>query len=237
MVALSRGNYVRINAVDALFTEGSVGRQVWKKYAADGSGGGRALIVKYINSRQVIGKVTSPFDTDSLIAAGDWYFTTQSISGLDYLEGETVSVIADGGTHKDVQVLNGTVNLQFPVSRAFIGYKYRGVIKTLNIDTGGITGSAQAKPRNVSMFNLNFQNSCGTKVGTTLYNIIDLPFRNTRDKTGRPAPLFNGNYQTAYPDSYDLITNEKTVVIVQEEPLPCTLLAIDVTVETTDNGR
>ena len=51
---------------------------------------------------------------------------TDTITGLDHLEGETVQVFADGGDHPDVVVASGSVTLERQVTKAQIGLGLHG---------------------------------------------------------------------------------------------------------------
>lgn len=56
---------------------------------------------------------------------------TSTWSGLDHLEGQSVSIIADGVVQDDQNVLNGAVTLNAPASAVEIGLPYTHVIKPL----------------------------------------------------------------------------------------------------------
>ena len=79
------------------------------------------------------------------MAPGEWTLTTSKISGLQHLEGETVSVVTDGALHNDRVVTDGKITLDNQADVVHIGYSYRGLLKTMNIQAGGTTGSAQNK--------------------------------------------------------------------------------------------
>lgn len=227
MAIITAGSYIIVTVAADLFEGEMVGREFWKKYNALGEGGGRARIVQVLGPTQVFCKVLSPFDSNDPIGADDWFLTTDTIYGLNYLEGETVGVIADGGTHIDVTVRNGTVKLTEQHSRVFVGYKYKGIIETLNIDP---TGSSQAKKRRIHELNLGFVNTIGPKVGTSYYDLEKIVFRSTDDKTSRPPALYTGNKIINYKDRAE--ATKKILVLVQDEPLPCTWAGFDMTVET-----
>lgn len=235
MTLIAPGSIINVTVASGLFDVSMIGRQVWKKYLSDGSGGGRARIQSIISSTVAQCKVLSGFDNTNAVAAANWYFTTDELTGLNYLEGETVGVIADGGVHRDVVISNGTAKLDYQVSTAFIGYKYRGTIISLNLDQGGQSGSAQAKPRNVWQVVINMIASLGFKFGTTLYDLEEIPFRTTSNYMDRPPPVEFGNKRIIYGDSHNQM--DKRVVIIQDEPLPCNIASIDVYMETTDETQ
>lgn len=58
---------------------------------------------------------------------------TATLSGLDWLEGQTVSVFADGGVKPDVKVENGTIKLPRELSNILVGLNYEAELQTLPI--------------------------------------------------------------------------------------------------------
>lgn len=226
------GTSITLTASAAVFTSSMVGRQVWKKYDSNGDGGGRALITAYTDSTHVTAQVMSDFDNTNAIAAGSWFLTASTIYGLYHLEGETVNVIADGGVHQDCTVSNGSITLNYAASKVHVGHKYLGMIETLNIDTGGVTGSAVSKNRTISKAALRLLNTLGIEFGSDVYNTDRVIFRSTADSFDRPTPPFSGTKEQLYLDSWNF--DGKAAVILQDNPLPCTLLSMDLFVETVD---
>ena len=225
------GTGVTVTASSAVFTASMVGREIWKKYDETGNGGGRAIITGYTSSTVVTVDIKVDLDNTAAIPVGGWYLTAQTITNIHHLEGQTVNVLTDGGPHIDCLVTGGQITLEYAASVVHIGYKYTGIVKSLNIDVGGVTGSAQGKPRKIVKTVFRFANSLGASMGTSLYKAEKLIFTTTAQKLNRPAPLFNGSKEQTYEDSTEI---EKSLVIIQEYPLPCTVLVADVFAETSD---
>lgn len=225
---------ITLTATAAVFNSGMVGREIRKQYDINGDGGGRARITSYVSPTQVLADTTVAFDSTAQMAAGTWLMTATTISGLSHLEGETVKIVADGGTVADAVVTAGSITLTSPSTKVHVGYGYRGIVKYLNIDTGGQTGSAQAKSRNMRKLSIRFYNTLGAQIGTNIYHMDREVFRSTADITGRPTPPFSGIKEQSYSDSWE--ATNKQVLIMQEEPLPCTVLAGDFFAKTVDSG-
>lgn len=213
-----------------IFSEKDIDRQIWRLHE-NGKGSGRALIVGYTDTKTVTCKQLRAFDVQEL-KPGKWTLTTDSISGLDHLEGETVSIVADGAVHSERVVQNGKIELSAQADMVHVGYKYRGLIKTTNLNAGGTSGSAQNKPRNVYKVIFELLNSLGVKFGTDLYRLSKLPFRSVDSRLNRPSPLFSGPYEKVFDDK---TKKRKNIYIVQDSPLPCTIQAIDVFMEVVDD--
>lgn len=213
-----------------IFSEKDLDRQIWRLHE-NGHGSGRALIVEYIDTKTVVCKQLREFDI-SEIKPSLWTLTTANIQGLEHLEGETVSIVADGAVHPDRIVVNGKIELSAQADVVHVGYKYRGLIKTMNINAGGTSGSAQNKPKNVFKVTFEFLNSVGVKFGTDLYRLSKLPFRSVESRLNRPSPLFTGTYDKVFDDK---TKKRKNLYIVQDSPLPCTIQAIDIFMEVVDD--
>lgn len=233
------GTGVAITSSAAVFTAAMVGRQIWKQYDINGNGGGRAVITAFTSSTQVTVSVLqgSPFDNLNPMAAGNWYLTAKTISGLSVWNGETLSVTADGGYLGTFLVANGSITMPDQASDVTIGYPYVGTLQTLNANIDTQTGSGEAKTRSLHSAAINCVNTLGILYGTNLYKGMDrIIFRSTADSTGRPSPLFSGIKKQTFTDSYSgTNTNvEKNILIVQPYPLPATITGIDMTMTVAD---
>lgn len=226
------GTGVTFTASAAVFTSDMVGRQLWGMYDETGAGGGRATITAFTSTTEVTCDIDSDFASTSAISAGDWRITATSLSGLDYLEGESVAVVGDGKYHGDFTVSSGAITLAEAASIAHVGLKYTGIMKTLNLDAGGVTGSALYKERIVIGGRVAFLNTVGAKYGTSLYDLEDISFTQDGQVSGRGTPMFSGTQDFTYEDSTE--AGSKNVLVVQTLPLPCLVQAIDVEMETTD---
>jgi hypothetical protein len=162
------------------------------------------------------------------------------ISGLSHLIGETVTALADGIERAGLVVsAGGAITLPVAASVVHVGLPYTGLIQTQNLEMGGRSGPAQAKPRNINALNIRFLNSKGGKYGTDLYHLYDI---DTEDPNalvladGSAAHLFNGLRSLQHTDvwSTDTDRNEKTVFIQQTKPFPCVVQFIDIEYETGD---
>lgn len=225
------GNGITITATGPIFTASMVGRELWKSYDINGDGGGRILITGFTNSTTVTGNVLVALDNASQIPPGGWLITTDTVTGVEHLEGETVGVLSDGGPHPAVTVENGQVVLTGQASIIAVGYgPYVGHISTLNLDAGGVTGSAQAKLRNINEIAIRFLNTVGTKFGTNPYRLQSMPFE--RDQYSRPMPLFTGQLFKTVLDRWQEAS--KQVHIVHNVPTPSTVLSMDIFMDTSD---
>jgi hypothetical protein len=237
---------VTFTASANFFTASMVTQQIWKKYIPTGQGGGRFRIDTYVSPTQVTGTILSAFDNVTTIPVGYWYLTARHFTGLNYLEGESVVVVADGamvGNGIDpIIVTNGAVDIGYNASVVQFGLSYTGVLQTFPIDQGGTTGPAQAKMKRVAKMAIRVTNTVGISMSTNdPYNAEKLSFRYGQQQTDRPIPLWTGVIgpmqgsagQTYGSDSW---TSDKSVLLLQTLPLPATINSIDVFADTSDES-
>ncbi|QDP57959.1 MAG: hypothetical protein Unbinned2189contig1000_44 [Prokaryotic dsDNA virus sp.] len=173
--------------------------------------------------------VSNAFFVDSGLTYSGSAATT--ISGLNHLEGQTVSVLANGSIHPNVTVSSGAVTLQRSVTKAHIGLPFTSKVETLRIDSGSALGSAQGKIKRISEVTVRLFRSVGLKVGTSSSELDIVPFRDSGDDMDTAIPLFTGDKKVEFRGGYD---EDATIVIEQSQPLPLTILAIFPTVSVFD---
>ena len=221
------GTDVTFTASDSLFSSGDVGRQIWKK-SITGNEYGRAEIISYTSATEVQCNILETFDSTDEIPATEWYFTTDTLEGADHLEGETVTVIADGAQHPNVTVDSGVIQLTQQVSVAHAGLKFIGYLETNDLEGGGMTGPAQTKKKNLLSVGIRFLDSMFVKYGTTYTQLNDIPFRTASMLMDRPPEPFTGDVEQKYNnDSNDPRdggwSRSKRVIVVQDQPFPCNI--------------
>ena len=213
------GNGITFTASQNVFDATMVGRQLWKK-SVNGIGKGRAEIIAYTDAKNVVCNILTDFDTLDAMIAGNWYLTTDTLSGLWHLEEETVRVIADGGEHPEQDVKDGKITLEYQSSVIHAGLGYNGLLKSMHLDSGSPQVPSQAREMNVNRVGGKFLNTLGARYGTDLYNMQDFHFASANDLMGRPTPLFSEHLVVPVEDSS---AYEKHFYIQQIRPLPCTI--------------
>ena len=165
--------------------------------------------------------VTDAFFLDSGLTYDSTATTT--ITGLNHLEGEIVSVLADGSSHPDKTVSGGSITLDRSASKVHVGFGYRSTVETLRIEAGADDGIAQGKIKRIHGVTVRFFNTVGAEMGPDTSNLDRLPFRDSSMAMDEAVPLFNGDKEISFPAGYE---NDARVVVRQSQPLPMTVLAI-----------
>jgi hypothetical protein len=154
-----------------------------------------------------------------------------TISGLGYLEGMTVGVLANGAAHPDCVVSGGSITLQRAVTKAQIGLRYSPVMETMRIEGGAQNGAAQGKTKRISQVTIRFLNTLNALAGPAEDKLDRVTFRRGSDLMGSAPPLFTGDKRLPWPSGYE---TEGRMVIKQDQPLPITVVAIMPVVNTMD---
>lgn len=143
-------------------------------------------------------------------------------TNLNHLEGETVSILADGAVLPDQVVTGGAITLTNSASVVQIGLGYTATIKSLDVEMASESGSAQTRFKHIGKVFVRFLNTLGAKVGNgTTQNVI--PFRTSPVNMGSAPDRFTGDKQVTFPSGWD---RNKQVVVTQEQPLPLHVLGI-----------
>lgn len=168
------------------------------------------------------------FVDSSLTYSGD---PADEISGLDHLDGQTVSIWADGSRHPDRVVTDGAVLLDREASTVHIGLQSDAYIRTLPAKAGAANGYVLGKTRAVSRIRAELYHTIGGKAGQSLDRLDDLNQRQRSDLMDRSPAMFNGTADVAPDRAHD---RKGQFYIVQDIPGPMTILALMPELDGTD---
>jgi hypothetical protein len=214
-----------------MFAVSDVGRYIIKKKIT-GAETGRALITAYVSAQQVTCTITETFNSVTAIPSNEWYLTFTSITGLDHLEGESVTAQVDGSDDGvGYTVASGTITLSSPATAAHIGLKYKGRLTTMPLNIGALAGTAQGRITTVNRLGLLFRHTRDTYYGTNLYRLEQVKDRDISPALNRPPRLKTQVDFLNIPDGYD---RRKFVHIIQDTADPCTVQGIVPYVDTTN---
>ena len=148
-------------------------------------------------------------------------------SGLNHLNGETVSVTVDGGLPAAKQtflVSDGTITLQNPAAVIHIGLPYTGTLQFLSLgeQSGGYI--SQTKKRKIYKITFRLWSSMGGKFGDSLSSLYPIiyPSQTPNVVPGHFQGLFTGDLNPSFESMFQDIWNP---FIVQDKPLPFMILA------------
>lgn len=181
---------------------------------------------------------------------------TQTISGLDHLEGQyvvgwgwnTIHPFVGGnnrvtgfdllGPHL---VTGGQItNLPSPVTNACIGLGYQAPWKSMKQAFAAAMGTPLNQPKRIDKLGLILRNTHaqGVQVGSDFDHLDDIPLDDLDRTLGNPDQPDTNEVLTAYDYQLapfdDVWSTDSRICVQAKAPRPCTVLAI--TVEMTTNG-
>lgn len=177
--------------------------------------------VEYFNTLDFGSDVEDAFFVDSGLTYSGVAAT--SISGLDHLEGETVSVLANGAVHPDKTVSSGAVTLDYAVTKAHLGLAFSSTLQTMRIEAGGTEGTAQGKTKRIHEAVLRLYETVGAKIGSSETELDRIPFRSSAAAMSAALPLFSGDKEVEFRGGFE---SDGFIVVQQDQPLPMTILGI-----------
>jgi hypothetical protein len=147
--------------------------------------------------------------------------STSTISGLGHLEGETVSILADGAVQADKVVASGQITLDTAATQAVVGLAYTSTLQIYPLDIELKDGTTLGRTKRITNLTVLLDNSLGMKMGREQDGLEEQPFRVPADLTGTAVPLFSGPKKCIFPEGFE---EQENVFVVQEQPLPLTVL-------------
>jgi hypothetical protein len=151
-------------------------------------------------------------------AGGQAVFT-----GLGYLEGKTVDIIADGAPMPQQVVTGGQITLTRTSKRTLIGLHFDSYVKLLTPEVGTPSGTAQGQSMSTRQLTLRFLSTLGATVLDGEGVSQEVPFRHfgTGVMDALP-PLFTGLMRI---EMLGWERGKSEITIKQTQPLPMHLEA------------
>ena len=148
---------------------------------------------------------------------------TTTITGLEHLEGQVVSILADGSTHPDKTVSSGAITLDRSSTKVKVGLSYTSLLQTMRLDAGAANGTSQGKTKRIYEITLRLFETVGVEVGPDLNNLERIPFRTSADPMNEGIPPFTGDKEVEFRGNYD---TDGFIFVRQTQPLPLTILSL-----------
>ena len=139
------------------------------------------------------------------------------VNGLSHLEGRDVQVTIDGAVHPERTVTSGEITLDTPANVVVVGLPFTARLKTLPLDKGAQTGSAQPYTKGYSRIYVRLLDSANPLIDGERQ-----PVRSPSTPMNTPEPLTSGVSEVARR-GWD---RNAQITIEQDLPLPCTIVAI-----------
>lgn len=150
-----------------------------------------------------------------------------NVTGLEHLEGKTVSILADGAVHPDRVVSAGQITLEDAASVVVVGLPYESILQPSKIDADFSDGTAQGRKMIAKRFALNLwkthalQHGASPTVPANQWHHVR--GRSTATPIGQPEPLFTGMVDVVSQGRHGWNVD---FTIRQTAPLPSAILAL-----------
>ena len=154
-----------------------------------------------------------------------------TISGLSHLEGQEVSILADGAAHPNKTVSSGEITLERSASKVKVGLPYTSLLQTMRIDAGSQNGTSQSKTKRIYEITIRLYESIGVEVGSDLNNMERIPFRSSANLMNSGVNVFTGDKEVEFRGNYE---TDGFIFVRQTQPLPLTILSLYPKLQTND---
>jgi hypothetical protein len=150
--------------------------------------------------------------------------SSSTLTGYSHISGQSVSILGDGAVQPNVTVgSGGTVSLSIASLVAHVGLPYTSTLQTQRPEGGAQDGISQGRPKRIHSAFVRLYNSIGMQIGPDEDNLDEVPFRTSADLMDSSVTMFNGDKEVVFPGDWE---TEGRVTIVQEQPLPITVIGI-----------
>ena len=139
---------------------------------------------------------------------------TSSLTGLSHLEGETVSILADGVVQASKTVSSGAITLDSAASIVHVGLPYTSTLQTMRYTGNSNKGTLQGQEKRIPKVVVRLENAKQFQYGHSASGNL---------KTKTLSSLTTGDIELTMPLG---INREGYVAIVNTKPLPITVIAI-----------
>lgn len=155
--------------------------------------GGTKRYIEYLKPRWITGtSIEDGFFVDSGLTYDGSAVTT--VSGLNWLIGQSVTILADGKVHPNKTVSSaGTITLDYSASVVQVGLGYSGRIQLPRPEPQQPDGTAQGRDKLVKKVTARLFQSNNLKFGPSFSNMGRVNFRTTTDPIDQPVPLMDGD--------------------------------------------
>jgi hypothetical protein len=162
---------------------------------------------------------------DSAVVYSGTAVTT--LTGLDHLEGEQVSILADGVAVPAQEVVSGQITLDTAAQYVVVGLPYEGIVETLDFDApNDLSGTSMGQTRRISdvvvrLFETGLISMRRAAEPDSKYTLLEP--RQAATLMDTAPPLFSGQYRIPFVPNYERSSRLRFKV---EGPTPATLCAV-----------
>jgi hypothetical protein len=147
---------------------------------------------------------------------------------LNHLNGETVTIVADGAYIGTARVSSNTVTLADHYNTVRIGLPYTSKLLPMRLESPTERGTAQGRVKRITEVTIRFHDTARCLVGTSWTEYEEVAFREASDLLEESVPLYTGDRTIDFAGDYN---DEGYIYIQNDRPLPMTIIAVIPTFE------
>lgn len=178
------------------------------------------LYVEYMAHRELTDTSRLNYMDCSAMYEGE---ATSVVSGIDFLEGQTVQILADGSEQPEQKVVDGTIHLSYPASVVKVGLGYNKTLTTMDLNITRQDGTGIGRPKSVGVLKLLLQDSWGGNVEVLDKSKERLLQKKLPLKYNQPLALESGLTTVSINSKYD---DRLYIKLSQPSPVPLNVLSI-----------
>lgn len=144
---------------------------------------------------------------------------TTTVSGLTWLEGQTVSILADGAVVPSAVVTGGAVHIPTSASKITVGVPLTADMQTLPLGAQIDAALGQGRVKNLDKVWFRVNRSSSIAAGPSFSNLVVYPQRTT-EVYGSPPALVSDEISLVVPPSW---SSGAQLCIRHSDPLPLTV--------------
>ena len=169
---------------------------------------------------------TAKLDKDLPVSLRNTGITTyevarDKISGLDYLEGKTLNILADGAVHPQRVVSSGEISLERAASVVHLGLPYESDLNTLPLALQ-VEALGQGRVKNLNHVWLRVLESSGIFAGPSADKLVEAKQRTT-EPYGTPPNLKTQDIKIMLTPQWQ---DNGQLFVRQTDPLPLTVVGL-----------
>lgn len=177
------------------------------------------------------------FDSTALtayVSGGSLRKLVTTISGITWLEGETVSILADAKVQAKKTVVGGAITLDTPATVIQFGLGYSMRAQQLRLEAGAADGTSMGKNRRIHETAVMLNRSFDFEIGMGFDDMTPVVVANNADNNSPEDPLFTGILgQIQVISNYDF---QNQLAFRVDDPTPFCLVAVMPQQVTYDKG-
>lgn len=147
----------------------------------------------------------------------------QVITGLSYLEGKTVGVLADGAVQPSTVVSGGQITLAKAASKVLVGLPFTSLLQPMKLDYDMQDGPTRGRKKRLNRVEVSLFKSLGGQASTDGSEWLWMYPRDFDDPMDASPPPFSGDTEVVLAGNY---SEDADLYLRQTLPYPLTVRAL-----------